>query len=66
MDLTVRLDHPNPSACLPQVPGWEMIESNGHLEIQRKWKAKNFVSGLQFLSRVADVAEAEGEPPAGR
>jgi hypothetical protein len=35
-------------------------EIDGVLQLQRSWKAKSFVKGLEIMKRVADVAEAEG------
>ena len=43
-----------------QVPGWEIQDIDGVLQLNRSWKAKSFVKGLEILKKVADVAEAEG------
>jgi len=40
---------------------WELSE--GGKQILRRWTVKDFVAGIDFLRRVADVAEAEGHHP---
>ncbi|CAM6125463.1 unnamed protein product [Calypogeia fissa] len=48
---------------LEQIPGWELLEIDGKLQLQRSWKAKNFMKGLEFIKTIADVAESEGHHP---
>eukprot|EP00249_Psilotum_nudum_P011646 c23299_g1_i1 orf=289-717(-) len=48
---------------LKQIPGWNLLNDGGCMRLHRAWKAKNFVLGLEFLKRVADVAESEGHHP---
>jgi len=50
-------------SLLPEVSGWELKEIDGVLQLQRNWKTKSFVKGLEIMKRVADVAEAEGHHP---
>ena len=48
-----------------QIPGWELVRVDGILRLRRSWKVKNFVKGLDFFHRLAQVAEAAGlkSPP---
>ena len=36
------------------------MSENGAMKLQRSWKTKSFMKGLEFFQRVAEVAEAEG------
>ncbi|SFH82427.1 4a-hydroxytetrahydrobiopterin dehydratase [Planctomicrobium piriforme] len=56
-----KVDRPAAERLLKELPGWELA-SDGNL-IRRKWTVKNFVAGMNFLSKVADVAEAEQHHP---
>eukprot|EP00250_Pteridium_aquilinum_P033033 c5123_g1_i2 orf=206-634(+) len=46
-----------------KVPGWDLVNGDGHLKLKRSWKVKNFVKGIEFFKNIADVAEAEGHHP---
>ncbi|KAL3679176.1 hypothetical protein R1sor_022132 [Riccia sorocarpa] len=48
---------------LSQIPDWELLDTDGKLQLQRRWKAKNFVKGLEFFKCIADIAESEGHHP---
>ncbi|XP_058101221.1 pterin-4-alpha-carbinolamine dehydratase 2, mitochondrial isoform X2 [Magnolia sinica] len=48
---------------IPKVPGWNLVNEGGTLKLQRSWKAKSFMKGLELFQAVADVAEAEGHHP---
>ena len=41
--------------------GWQ-ITSDG-LRIRKDWQMKNFMSGMEFFNRVAQLAEEEGHHP---
>lgn len=43
------------------VPNWE-LDSDGK-SIHRQWKMKNFVQAMEFLQKVAEVAEQEQHHP---
>lgn len=43
-----------------QVEGWNLINEDGKLKLNRSWKLKSFTKGLDLFKLVADVAEAEG------
>ena len=45
---------------LPQVQGWEFVDDK---KIARNFKFKNFAEAMQFVNRVAEIAESEGHHP---
>eukprot|EP00850_Spirogloea_muscicola_P008111 SM000042S15378 [mRNA] locus=s42:631135:633087:- [translate_table: standard] len=46
-----------------QVREWDLSDVDGRLQLQRSWKLKNFVKGIELFERIATVAEAEGHHP---
>src|SRR5947209_1958992 len=48
---------------LEQLPGWTVVEPDGHLELTRTFKFKGFMPGVQLIDRIAPLAEAEGHHP---
>lgn len=48
-------------ALMPQTPGW--TASDDGKWIRRDFKFKNFMEGLDFLNKVAKIAESEGHHP---
>lgn len=53
---------------LPQVPGWKLTEGvtakgKRHLMLTREFKFGDFMPAVNFVNRVAAVAEAEGHHP---
>ncbi len=46
---------------LTQVFGWELAEG---LKIKKEFKFKNFLSSMEFVNKVAGIAENEGHHPA--
>ncbi len=47
---------------MPQVPGWKMLDGEP-LRIQRTFSFKDFKEAMEFVSKVADLAESEGHHP---
>ena len=45
-----------------QVPGWRLVTGEP-LKIARSLRFKDFTQSMQFIDRVAEVAEAEGHHP---
>lgn len=43
------------------LPGWNLVDDSR--KIRKDWKAKNFVTGMDFLNKVAKLAEQEGHHP---
>ncbi len=48
-------------ALLPAIPGWSLGDNNKL--IRRSWKAKNFMTAVEFFNHVAAIAEHEGHHP---
>jgi len=48
-------------SLLRELPGW--ILSSKADSIEKKWTVKDFVAGMEFLNRVADLAEQEQHHP---
>jgi 4a-hydroxytetrahydrobiopterin dehydratase len=48
-------------ALAKSVEGWE-IGPDGR-QISRTWTVKNFMAGIDFFNKVAELAEAEGHHP---
>ena len=46
---------------LPDVPGWEL--SDDTLKISKEFKFKDFIGAINFVNKVAEVAESEGHHP---
>jgi 4a-hydroxytetrahydrobiopterin dehydratase len=46
---------------LQDLDDWELAD--GGQSIRRRWKVKDFMAGIEFLRRVADVAQAEDHHP---
>jgi 4a-hydroxytetrahydrobiopterin dehydratase len=55
------LSHDEAEALLKHVDGWELAEDGQR--IQRHWVAKNFLAGIDFFNKVAELAELEGHHP---
>ena len=48
---------------LVEVPDWSVEEAEGHLRLARTVKFKGFMPGVEFVDRIAPIAEAEGHHP---
>jgi 4a-hydroxytetrahydrobiopterin dehydratase len=48
-------------AQLQTLPGWQLTH-NGQ-RIRKDWTAKDFLAGMEFFNRVAEVAEADQHHP---
>lgn len=46
---------------LARVPGWQL--SDDGQKVRREWRMKNFMAGIRFLNKVAELAENEGHHP---
>ena len=55
------LNRDEAKSYLIETPGWELAEDAAR--IHRNFKFKNFVSALEFVNRVGDLAEKEGHHP---
>jgi 4a-hydroxytetrahydrobiopterin dehydratase len=48
-------------SLLRSLPGWTLTD--GGQKIACKWTVKNFLAGIDFLNKVAQLAEKEGHHP---
>lgn len=48
---------------LDEVPSWELAEKDGKLRIKKDFKFDTYLGGLDFVNRVAKLAEAQGHHP---
>ena len=48
---------------LEQVPGWSVLQSDGHLSLTRTFRFKGFLPGVDLVNRIAEVAEQEAHHP---
>jgi 4a-hydroxytetrahydrobiopterin dehydratase len=46
---------------LADLPGWRLTHDGKR--IRKDWTVRNFLAGMAFFGRVADLAEAEGHHP---
>ena len=46
---------------LQKLSGWSITRDGQR--IRKEWTVKNFIAGMDFFNRVAEVAEAEGHHP---
>ena len=56
-----RMSREQAEAELPMLAGWRLSQDG--LRIEKHWRMKNFSAGIEFLNRVADLAEQEGHHP---
>ena len=48
---------------LEQIDGWTVDNSHGHMRISKLLKFKGFMPAVDFVNRIAPIAEAEGHHP---
>src|ERR1700730_2711271 len=60
---TAHLDSSEIGALLGQLDGWTVEETDGLLRLAKPYKFKGFMPGVEFVNRIAPVAEAEGHHP---
>lgn len=58
---TAPLTHTQVQTLANVVPAWTL--SSDHRSIRREWLAKDFVTAMEFISRIAAIAEAEDHHP---
>ena len=52
---------PQAQQQLDNLPGWELTHDGQR--IRKNWTVKNFLAGLAFFNKVADVAEEDAHHP---
>jgi 4a-hydroxytetrahydrobiopterin dehydratase len=55
------LDAKEVDGLVKNLPGWHA--DHNHTRIKREWRAKNFMTAIEFFNKVAALAEAEGHHP---
>jgi 4a-hydroxytetrahydrobiopterin dehydratase len=60
---TAPLDRAAIDALLPKVPGWTVEDASGHPNLTRTYKFKGFMPAVEFVNRIAPIAEEEGHHP---
>lgn len=48
---------------LAQVSDWEIVDEDGKLKIRKRFVLESYLAGIEFVNRIAKVAEAEGHHP---
>lgn len=48
----------------PQIPGWQIIEREGQLRLEKVYKFPDFQRAIAFTNAVGEEAEKEGHHPA--
>jgi len=48
---------------LQELPGWSVVQAEGHLQLTRTFKFKGFMPGVELVDRIAPIAEAEAHHP---
>ena len=48
---------------LAQLSGWTVEQGDGHMRLTKTYKFKGFMPGVEFVNRIAEIAEQEGHHP---
>jgi 4a-hydroxytetrahydrobiopterin dehydratase len=48
---------------LGRLSGWTVEEAGGHQQLTKKYRFKGFKPAVDFVNRIAPIAEAEGHHP---
>ena len=48
---------------LQQLPGWSVVDRDGHLLLTKTFRYQGFMPGVELVDRIAQIAEAEGHHP---
>jgi 4a-hydroxytetrahydrobiopterin dehydratase len=48
---------------MAQLEGWTVEEADGHQQLAKAFRFRNFVEAVDFVNRITPVAEAEGHHP---
>ena len=47
----------------PQIPEWQLRETDGIKRLERSFRFRNFAQALAFTNRIGELAEEEGHHP---
>jgi len=51
------------ATLLDQLPGWQVEEAEGHRQLVKEFRTRDFVSAVEFVDRITPIAEAQGHHP---
>ncbi|MBI4761188.1 MAG: 4a-hydroxytetrahydrobiopterin dehydratase [Chloroflexota bacterium] len=51
------------AVLLPRVPQWQVLEQDGILRLHRLFKFQNYAQAVEFVNKVAAIAEEENHHP---
>jgi 4a-hydroxytetrahydrobiopterin dehydratase len=51
------------AGLLAQLPGWRIEEADGHRQLVREFRIRDFVAAVDFVNRITPIAEAEAHHP---
>ncbi len=61
---SVRLDEMEINQLKGKIEGWQVVDKNGELRLEKEFAFKDFTSAAAFTGRVAAVADREDHHPA--
>ena len=56
-----RLSHQEAHESLRSLTGWRISQDG--LRLEKEWLVQNFKAGMDFINRIAEIAEDEGHHP---
>jgi 4a-hydroxytetrahydrobiopterin dehydratase len=60
---TPPIDPKDVPELLEQLAGWTIEETEGHQVLVKRYRFKGFMPAVDFVNRIAPIAEAEGHHP---
>ena len=48
---------------LERLDGWTVEDADGHMRLMKQYKFKGFMPAVEFVNKIAPIAEAEGHHP---
>lgn len=48
---------------LKKVNGWDLVDVDGKLKIRKHFKFKSYMDGIDFVNKIAKIAEADDHHP---
>jgi 4a-hydroxytetrahydrobiopterin dehydratase len=48
---------------LEQLDGWTVEDADGHMRLTKQYMFKGFMPAVEFVNKIAPIAEAEGHHP---
>jgi 4a-hydroxytetrahydrobiopterin dehydratase len=60
---TLPLSASEADALVALLSGWAIERAGAHPRLEKSYRFKGFMTGVDFVNRIAEVAEAEGHHP---